>query len=107
MLRRQFLTLLGGTAVQLPCLAWGQQVDRIRRIGVLWVVPDGDSEVKTWAAAFQEGLGQRHWTEGRNLRTESRFAGARGNLIPALAKELVALRPEVILAQSSAVAMGL
>jgi hypothetical protein len=66
MKRRQFITLLGGTAAW-P-LAARAQSDRVRRIGVLMAYAESDPEGQAWIAAFREGLQKLGWTENTNIR---------------------------------------
>jgi hypothetical protein len=56
MQRREFISLLGGAAAAWPLAAGAQQPDRMRRIGVLMVYAENDSEAQAWVAAFREGL---------------------------------------------------
>jgi hypothetical protein len=70
--RREFITVLGGAAAW-PVAARAQQADRMRRIGVLMAHPAGDLEFQAYLAAFQEGLQKLGWTEGRNIRIDSRW----------------------------------
>ena len=107
MKRREFITLLGGAAALSPFAVQAQQSERVRRVGILMTFSDEDAEAKAWLAAFRQGLERRGWREGRNLHIEIRSAAARGERIPALAKELVALQPDVLLAQSTAAARAL
>jgi putative ABC transport system substrate-binding protein len=104
MRRRDFITLVGGAAAW-PLAARAQQ-DRMRRIGVLMGFAEDDPEVKARLAAFRQGLEKRGWSEGRNVRIDTRFAPA-GALAQAVAKELVALQPDVILAHSTPVTAAL
>jgi hypothetical protein len=62
--RRDFITLLGGTAAW-PLAAWAQE--RLRKIGVLTTLGESDPEVKSWFAGFQEGLQKSGWVQGRNI----------------------------------------
>ena len=107
MRRREFITLLGGVAALSPFAAHAQQADRVRRVGILLTFSDEDAEAKAWLAAFRQGLERRGWREGRNLHIDIRSASARGERIPGLAKELIALQPDVLLAQSTAAARAL
>jgi putative ABC transport system substrate-binding protein len=95
MRRRKFITLLGGAAVAWPLAARAQQADRMRRIGVMIALPEGDPELKKWLTAFRQGLEKLGWSEGRNVRIDYRFAPA-GARAPELAKELLALQPDVV-----------
>jgi len=105
MKRRQFITLLGGAAVW-PLAARAQQPDGMRRIGVLMGLAEDDPETRARFAAFRQGLEKRGWSEGRNVRIDYRFAPASAQ-VQVLAKELVALQPDVILANSTPVTAAL
>ncbi len=101
MRRRDFITLLGGTAASWP-LAARAQLEGVRRIGMLMAHAENDPEFLAYVAAFREGLQKLGWTEGRNIRIDARW----GALDDAesrrrSAQELVALRPDVILAQNT------
>ena len=99
--RRELITLVGGAATW-PVVARAQQVERVRRIGVLISLASNDSEGQTRIAAFVQGLQQAGWTVGRNLQIEFRWAAGRVDDHRKLAMELIALKPEVILATGSA-----
>jgi ABC-type uncharacterized transport system substrate-binding protein len=103
--RRQLITLLGGAAAW-PLTARAQQAERMRRIGVLVVYPEDDPEIRERLAAFHQTLERLGWSEGRNVRIDSRFAPA-GAQAQAFAKELVALQPDVIFGNSTPVAAAL
>jgi putative ABC transport system substrate-binding protein len=106
--RREFITLLGGAAVAWPLAARAQQSDRIRRIGVLSFYAENDPENKPRLAAFQGELERFGWSEGRNARIDYRFVLPAGlDQAQVVAKELVALQPDVILAQSPPVVAAL
>jgi putative tryptophan/tyrosine transport system substrate-binding protein len=104
--RRKFLATLGGVAVAWPLAARAQQPDGMRRIGVLMGLAEDDPEIKARFAAFRQGLEKRGWSEGRNVRIVYRFAPAAAQ-VQVLAKELVALQPDVILANSTPVTAAL
>ncbi len=104
--RREFITLLGGAAVAWPLAARAQQSERMRHIGVLMGLAEDDPETKARAAKLRQELGRLGWSEGHNVRIDTRFAPA-GAQAEVLAKELVALRPDVILAHSAQVAATL
>ena len=102
MKRRDFITLLGGTAIAWPLAARAQQSDRMRRIGVLEGFAESNREGQERAAAFREGLKQLGWIEGRNIRIDIRWAApGDAEQIRRLAKELVALQPDLILSSST------
>jgi len=105
MTRREFVTLLGGAAAW-PLVARAQQPDGMRRIGVLLALAEGDPETKARLAAFRQGLEKRGWSEGGNVRIDYRFAPVSAQA-EVLAKELVALQPDVILAHTTPVIAAL
>ena len=74
MIRRKFITLLGGAAAAWPVAARAQQPERMRRIGVLMALAANDPEGQRRAATFEAGLRELGWAEGRNLRTDYRSA---------------------------------
>src|SRR5262249_6187386 len=104
--RRELLAALGGAATAWPLAAWAQQPDGMRRIGVLMGLAEDDQATRARLAAFRQGLEKRGWSEERNVRVEYRFAPASAQA-QVLAKELVALRPEVILAHTTPVTAAL
>src|SRR5262245_5483380 len=99
MRRREFLTLFGGAAVAGPLAAPAQQPDRVRRIGVLMGYAENDPEAQAWVAAFREGLQKLGWTEGRNVRIDTRWTASDAGALQRFAQELVALQPNLILSQ--------
>ena len=98
--RREFIAALGG-AVAWPLAAAGQQADRVRIIGVLLPLLEGDPIAREHVDAFVKALQQAGWNDGRNARIEVRWAGPIPGDIRRHAAELVALRPDVILAYGS------
>ena len=97
--RREFITLLGGAAAAWPVAARAQQSERMRRIGVLvGNLPAGDPEWQARGNAFVQGLQERGWSDGRNLRIEYRWGLGDPDRLRKYATELVALAPDVILA---------
>jgi putative ABC transport system substrate-binding protein len=100
MKRRAFIAGLGGVAVG-PWVARAQQAERVRRIGVLTSAAQNDQESQSSLAAFQEELRKLGWTE-RNTEIDIRWTGADVELMERVAKELVALQPDLILTSSTA-----
>jgi len=96
--RREFVALLGGAAAAWPLAASAQQSERMRRIGILLPVAADDAEFQTRVGAFLQGLQQLGWAIGRNVRIDTRWAGASATEIRRHAAELVELAPDVILA---------
>jgi putative ABC transport system substrate-binding protein len=106
MLRREFITLLGGAAAW-PLAVRAQQGDRVRRIGVLMPQDENDPEGKTRISAFTQALAGLGWTDPRNVRMELRWGGNNTNRIPALAQELVGLRPDIIVTNGTPATVAL
>jgi putative ABC transport system substrate-binding protein len=102
MRRREFITLLGGTAIW-PLAARAQQSEPKRRVGVLMGLSADDAEAQDRIAAFVQGLQQLGWTDGRNLQIDYRRGAGDTDLTRRYAAELVALAPEVILASGGTV----
>jgi putative tryptophan/tyrosine transport system substrate-binding protein len=105
MKRRAFITLLGG-AVAWPLAALAQQGERMRRIGLLMGGaddPDGQARV----TALKQGLKELGWMDDRNIQIETRFAGADAGRMRADAADLVALAPDVLVGQTTAVVQTL
>ena len=99
MRRREFITLVGAAAAW-PMAARAQQNERVRRIGVLVASPADDAEWKARLAAFNDGLAQLGWIEGRNMRVDTRWATTNADDLRKQAAELVATTPDVLVAAS-------
>ena len=97
MRRREFITAVGSAAVW-PLAARAQ----VRRIGVLMGYPDSEPEGQAYVAAFDEALQQLGWVQGSKVQIETRWAPP-GNTaaLDRLAKELVALQPDLIISHST------
>ncbi len=106
MRRREFLTLLGAAAGW-PVGARAQQSKPAPRVGVLMTVAENDPDSRRRIAAFQEGLRALGWIEGQNVAIEYRWGAGEIARIQQYAKELVALKPDVILANSTPVLSAL
>jgi putative ABC transport system substrate-binding protein len=107
MRRREFITLLGGTAAAWPLTASAQQPDRMRRMGVLIAVPENNAEQQEWVAAFMEALTKFGWNAGVNIHIEYRWSAGDNVRTQTYAAELVSLMPDVIFAQGTPVTMAL
>ena len=94
-----------GRGNSVPFIARGQQPERMRRIGVLVGLAENDPEMKARLAGLRQGLEKFGWFEGGNMRIDYRFAPA-GAHAQSLARELVALQPDLILAQSTPAALA-
>jgi putative tryptophan/tyrosine transport system substrate-binding protein len=99
--RREFITLLGGAAAAWPLAARAQQPEPVRRIAVLMSYGENDPDGQIFIAAFREGLQQLGWTEGRNIRIDTRWASLDAQAMQRFAKELIALQPDLILSQTT------
>src|SRR5579864_6455321 len=106
MRRRDFIFLAGGAAV-LPRAVRAQQPARMRQIGVLMPFAADDLEAQARITAFVQGLQQLGWTDGRNMRIDTRWAAGNADDTRKYAAELVALTPDVILATGSATVAAL
>jgi putative ABC transport system substrate-binding protein len=106
MRRREVITLIGAAATW-PLAVRAQQPERIRRIGVLVGGAEDDPEFRAGLAGFRQGLEKLGWSEGGNVRIVTRFAAGRADQFQMLAKELVALQPDVIFAISPPVVASL
>jgi len=105
-LRRDFITLLGGAAAW-PIAARAQQGDRVRRIGALMSLDENDPEAKRRYSAFTQALADLGWTDGRNVRSDLRWAGGDHNRMRALAQDLVGLQPDIIFTNAAATTAAL
>src|SRR5258706_491221 len=102
MQRREFITLVGGAVALLPLAARGQQNERIQRVGVLLGQAAGDPQGQARIAAFLQALQNLGWTAGRKLRVDIRWGAGNSDEIRRHASELVAFKPDVIIASGSA-----
>jgi hypothetical protein len=100
--RREFITLLGGAAAAWPLAARAQRGERMRRVGVLHTPAADDPEGQVRIAAFLQGLEQFGWTDGGNVRIETRWAAGDADRIRRFVAELVMFAPDVIVTTGSA-----
>src|ERR1700722_2364566 len=107
MRRREFMTLFGRAAMMWPVAARAQQPGRMRLIGVLMGYAERDPVAQSEVAAFLGALTKLGWTEGGNFRTEIRWSAGDADRERTFAKQLIDLRPDVILSQSTKVTSSL
>ncbi len=107
MRRRDLITLLGGAAAAWPFAARAQKTGPMRRIGMLLSTPEGDPEAKAELAAFEQALSKFGWNEGQNIRIDYRFSAGDTGRMATFAKELVAIKPDVMVARSTPVLKAL
>ncbi len=101
MRRREFISFLGGAAAAWPLTARAQQPERTRRIGVLMNMAADDPEGQARLAAFLLGLQQLGWSDGGNVRVDYRWAAGDAGRFQRYAKELLALKPDVMFASAT------
>ena len=104
--RREFIASLGGAAAW-PLAARAQQSDRVRRIGVLMPWDENLPAAKTSVSAFTQALAALGRTDGRNVRIDLRWGSGDTNRMRALAQELVGLRPDIFVANSTPATVAL
>jgi putative tryptophan/tyrosine transport system substrate-binding protein len=102
--RREFVALLGGATVACvsrPMTARAQQPERVRRVGVLMGIAENDPDSQSRIAALLQGLQELGWTNGRNVHIDARWSAGDTRRIRNDAAELIALAPDVILANGA------
>ena len=107
MRRRDFIVLLGGAVAAWPLAARAQQSDRMRRLGILMGLSEGDAEGRARVLAVRQRLQDAGWTEGRNIQIDYRFAAADADRMQTLAQELVTVKPDLIVGQTTPVTAAL
>ena len=90
-----------GAAAAWSLAARAQNAPQLRRLGVLVTTGEHDPEWGTERTAFLEAMQSLGWTDGVNLRVDYRFAAGDKDRLAAASKELVALKPDVLLARST------
>ena len=101
MRRREFITLIGGTAVSWPRAVRAQQSQRIRQIGMLISLREDDVEGQSHVALLRQGLKELGWTEGSNINIDYRWVGGDAARAKTDAAELVSQKPDLIIANST------
>ena len=102
MKRREFITLLGGTAAWPRAAGAQQPANRVRRIGVLMGYAETDRDAQAWHTAFREELRKLRWTEGRNTQIDTRWITPDdAQSMRRFAKALVALEPDLLLSSTT------
>ena len=105
MRRRDFITIIAGAAAVGP-LAVRAQPERMRRIAILMSTID-DAEGQARITALREGLEKLGWTEGRNIRIDTRWAAGDADQMRSFETEVVQANPDLILANGSPVVAAL
>jgi putative ABC transport system substrate-binding protein len=101
MKRREFITLIGGTAAAWPFAARAQQPGKLPIIGFLGTTTP--SAWGQWVTAFVERLRELGWTDGRTVAIEYRWAEGRNERFADIAAEFVRLKVDVIVTSGGAV----
>jgi putative tryptophan/tyrosine transport system substrate-binding protein len=99
--RRDFIKVIAGSVAAWSLAARAQQSDRMRLIGVLMGYAESDPAAQSQVAGLRAGLTKLGWTEGSNFRIELRWSAGDADRMKRFAKELVDLRPDVILGQTT------
>lgn len=102
MLRRAFITLLGGAAL-CSFAARAEKGDGIRRVAIIMGFAENDEVWQSYLASFRQGLQELGWSDGRNIRFDYRFTGESEERMRAMAEEVVAFHPDVILVSTNSV----
>src|SRR3974390_1784090 len=107
MRRREFIVALGGSAFAWPLAGRAQQAEGMRRIGVLMNRAADDPQGEARLSAFQQALQQLSWIDGRNVRIDIRWHENDVDRARRYAQELVALAPDILLADGTVSATAL
>jgi putative tryptophan/tyrosine transport system substrate-binding protein len=100
--RRTFVAFVSAGLAMRSIPTNAQQTTRLRTVGVLMgLANDGETQART--KAVEQGLAKKGWIVGQNLRIEYRFSGGNTDRMISFSKELVALRPDVIIGHSTPV----
>src|ERR1700722_14953333 len=101
MRRREFITLLGGSALMLPVATLAKDDARLRKLGILMNLEPSDEQGLSQIRVLVKELQKYGWVEGENLHTEIRWAGDNTERYGEYADNLIALAPDVLLASAS------
>jgi putative tryptophan/tyrosine transport system substrate-binding protein len=102
MKRREFIALVGGVAAW-SVTAQAQHNNSMRRVSVIMGFAENDEVWQAYLASFRQGLQELGWTDERNVRFDYRFTGESEERMRAMAEEVVALQPDVILVSTNSV----
>ena len=107
MRRRDFIKVIGSTAVAWPLAARAQRSEDVRRLGVLMAVSETDADARKGIGILQDRLQTLGWKDGNNIRIDYRWGNGNPDRIQSLAKELVDLQPDILVGHSTPSAKGL
>jgi len=100
MRRRDFIGLLG-SGVVLPILSARTAQAAVRRIAFLSAGAETDPQISQFLEGFRKGLRENGWIEGRNLEIEFRWTAGDPDRASLFAKELVDLKPDLIVSHTT------
>ena len=101
MRRREFIKVIGSGAFAWPLAVRAEQSERMRRIGMLMLYPEDDSEGQVRATAFQQGLQKLGWRVGHNIQIDFQWGFGNADWLRSGAAQLLRLSPDVILANGT------
>jgi putative ABC transport system substrate-binding protein len=104
MRRREFITLIVAGATAWPLATRAQQAGQLRRIGLLMGFPEGDPYGQACVFAFRQELQRLGWIEGRNMQIDYRWPAGDAERARLYAKEMIALKSDVIVPSTNQVA---
>jgi putative ABC transport system substrate-binding protein len=107
MRRRDFLSVVAGAAAAWPLAAYAQQAERIRRIGILHDYAEADPDGRQQIIAFRDELRTLGWVEGRTVAIDFQSGAADVDQLRTYARELIAKKPDVILAAGATIVSAL
>src|SRR5215471_774719 len=107
MRRRDFITLVGGVAALLPRAVRAQHAESVRRLAFLMSASESDKGYQSLITTFRDELGKLGWAENRNVRFDYRWGAVDAQSRQRSAKELIAIQPDLLLAQSTPTAATL
>ena len=107
MRRRDFIKVIGSTAVAWPLAARAQRSEDVRRLGVLMAVSETDADARKGTSILRGRLQELGWKDGNNIRIDYRWGNGNPDRIQSLAKELVDLQPDILVGHSTPSAKGL
>ena len=99
MKRREFISLIGGSAVAWPVMALAEQPEMIRRVGILGTATP--SAWSPWVAAFVQRLRELGWIEGRTVMIEYGWAEGRSERYAEITADLIRRKVDVIMTSSA------
>src|SRR5262249_3638990 len=105
--RREFITLLGGAAAAWPLAARAQHAERGRQIGILYGGRRAGTQGQAGLAAFTKAMRELGWVPGRNVAIEQRFADGDADRARTFARELIGLRPDLVVGHTTPVVAAL